>query len=119
MENLEQALIELIADYLDSDTHKMNEACAGLYDPEPPERTELHIRMAQAAYKEYMNTAKPEQPTMDIATQCGASWQVIDIPNEAFTLKCRTCGVMVGAGGPPRCKRYDPEQAATCTHTGS
>jgi hypothetical protein len=47
--NLEQALLEVIADYLSSEEHKIDLLCAGMINADD----ELHIRMAQAAVLEY------------------------------------------------------------------
>lgn len=55
-ENVEQMLIEKIADFLDSEEILIQESTAELKDPEPREKTELHIRMAKAAMKEYKST---------------------------------------------------------------
>jgi hypothetical protein len=53
---IEQTLIELMADFLDSDLIKYDQAIVGCKDPEPRETSELHIRMAQAAFNEYKKT---------------------------------------------------------------
>ena len=58
MQEVQQNLIELIADYLDSETHRTAELFGGLSDPVDRGNTELHIRMADAAFKEYINTIK-------------------------------------------------------------
>jgi len=55
-ENIEQMLFENIADFLDSEEIMIQETINGLKDPEPRENTELHIRMAKAAMKEYKFT---------------------------------------------------------------
>ena len=55
-ENVEQMLIENIADFLDSEEILIQESIAELKDPIPREKTELHIRMAKAAMKEYKST---------------------------------------------------------------
>ena len=55
-ENVEQMLIENIADFLDEESILIQETMAELKDPIPREKTELHIRMAQAAMKEYKST---------------------------------------------------------------
>lgn len=47
--NLEQALLEAIADYLSSEEHKIDMLCSGVLDADD----KLHIRMAQAAVVEY------------------------------------------------------------------
>lgn len=49
-ENVEQMLIESIADFL------IQETMAELKDPITRDKTELHIRMAKAAMKEYKST---------------------------------------------------------------
>jgi len=54
--NIEQQLIELMSDYLDSKEVVIEEACAGITDPEPKESTTLHVRMANAALIEYKKT---------------------------------------------------------------
>lgn len=43
---------------LDSDRVKINEAISNVSDPVTRENTELHIRMANAAFMEYMRTVK-------------------------------------------------------------
>ena len=56
MENIEQGLIELIADYLDSDEVIINEAIERIKDPNQREKTTLHIEMAKAAFEVYKKT---------------------------------------------------------------
>ena len=56
LENIEQNLIEIMADYLDSESLKLDEAIALIKDPVPREESELHIRMAKAAFLEYKKT---------------------------------------------------------------
>lgn len=56
LDDIKQGLIELIADYLDSDRVKINEAISNVSDPVTRENTELHIRMANAAFMEYKKT---------------------------------------------------------------
>ena len=60
--NVNQELLELMADYLDSDTLKLNEAIAQVSDPINFSKSELHIRMAKAAFCEYLNTVLPMHP---------------------------------------------------------
>ena len=55
-ENVEQMLIEKIADFLDEEEILIQESMAELKDPEPREKTELHIRMAKVAMQEYKST---------------------------------------------------------------
>lgn len=52
-ENIEQNLIELMADYLDSESLQIDQAIALIKDSVPREESELHIRMAKAAFLEY------------------------------------------------------------------
>ena len=59
MQDVKQNLIELIADYLDSETHRNSELFGGLYDPVDRGNTELHIRMAKASFNEYIKTIEP------------------------------------------------------------
>jgi len=54
--NVEQSLIETMADFLDDECLIMDESCAGVKDREPREKSELHIRMAKAAFSEYKKT---------------------------------------------------------------
>jgi hypothetical protein len=54
--NIEQMLLENIADFLDSEEIMIQETINGLKDPEPREKTELHIRMAKVAMQEYKST---------------------------------------------------------------
>ena len=56
MENIKQALIELIADFLDRDEVEIDQAIAGIRDPQEREETELHLRMAEAAFQVYMKS---------------------------------------------------------------
>lgn len=56
LENIEQNLIELMADYLDSDSVNLDEVIANVGDPVAREESELHIRMANAAFTEYKKT---------------------------------------------------------------
>lgn len=56
MENLKQALIENIADIIDSEAVQCEQILNGIYDPEIREESELHIRMAEAALAEYKRT---------------------------------------------------------------
>lgn len=55
-ENVEQMLIENIADFLDEEEILIQETMAELKDPIKRDKTELHIRMAKAAMKEYKST---------------------------------------------------------------
>ena len=56
LENIEQNLIELMAEYLDSESLQLDQAIALVKDPVPREESELHIRMAKAAFLEYKKT---------------------------------------------------------------
>ena len=56
LENIEQNLIELMADYLDNESLQIDQAIALVKDPVPREESELHIRMAKAAFLEYKKT---------------------------------------------------------------
>lgn len=56
LENVEQRLLEVIADLLDEESTLIDEAIAGAYDPVNREESELHIRMAKAAMVEYKKT---------------------------------------------------------------
>lgn len=56
LEEVRQSLIEKIADLLDEELHLLNEAIAGIKDPESREESELHIRMADAAFEVYKTT---------------------------------------------------------------
>lgn len=56
LENIEQNLIELMAEYLDSDSLELDQAIAGVEDPVPRDESSLHIRMAKAAFYEYVST---------------------------------------------------------------
>ena len=55
-ENVEQMLIENIADFLDREDILLQESMAELKDPITRDKTELHIRMAKSAMKEYKET---------------------------------------------------------------
>lgn len=54
--NLQQGLQEVIGDYLDSESHLIDEAIGGFKDPVERENSDLHIRMAKAAVEVYLNT---------------------------------------------------------------
>lgn len=56
LSNIEQMLIENIADFLDSEEIMIQESIQEIKDPTPREKTELHIRMANAAMEEYKKT---------------------------------------------------------------
>lgn len=56
LENIKLLLIELIADFLDSKEVLLEESIGRFKDPLEREETELHIRMANAALREYENT---------------------------------------------------------------
>lgn len=58
MDKIEQELIELMADFLDSETVKFNEAVEGVKHKEPREKSVLHIRMAKSAYFWYKQSIK-------------------------------------------------------------
>lgn len=55
-ENVELMLIENIAYFLDQEDVLIQESISELKDPIVREKTELHIRMAKAAMKEYKST---------------------------------------------------------------
>lgn len=59
LDNIEQNLIESIADFLDTDSIKLDQAIALISDPVEREESELHIRMAKAAMNEYKKTMLP------------------------------------------------------------
>ena len=56
LDNIQQRLIESMADFLDDESTKLDEAIALIKDPIPREESELHIRMANAAFEEYKKT---------------------------------------------------------------
>ena len=56
LEDIEQNLIELMAEYLDSESLQLGQSIALVKDPVPREESELHIRMAKAAFLEYQKT---------------------------------------------------------------
>jgi hypothetical protein len=56
LDNIKQNLIEMMADYLDSESLILDQAIALVKDPIPREESELHIRMAEAAFLEYQKT---------------------------------------------------------------
>src|SRR5258706_548549 len=51
-DNIEQNLIEVMADFLDIEELQLDEAIALIKDPVKKEESELHIRMAKAAFEE-------------------------------------------------------------------
>lgn len=55
-DNIHQNLIELIGDFLDSESVQLDQAIALVKDPIDREKSELHIRMAKAAFNEYKKT---------------------------------------------------------------
>ena len=55
-ENMEQRLLEMFADYLDSEELQIDKTIAQLKDPVNREESELHIRMAKAAVEEVKKT---------------------------------------------------------------
>jgi hypothetical protein len=55
-ENVRQQLIETMADFLDS--IQMDEYNAKVGDPVDRTKSKLHIRMADAAFKQYKKTVK-------------------------------------------------------------
>ena len=58
LENMEQNLTEVIADFLDSESVTLDEALNNINDPCKCPESELHIRMAQAAINEYKKAIK-------------------------------------------------------------
>ena len=56
LDNIQQNLIEIMAEFLDSESTKLDEAIALIKDPIDREESELHIRMANAAFEEYKKT---------------------------------------------------------------
>lgn len=62
MDNLKQALIENIADILDSEDVQREEVLNGISDPIKRGESELHIRMAEAALAEYKRTCDGTKP---------------------------------------------------------
>lgn len=56
LHKVKQDLIEMFADYLDSDELIFDQANAKIKDPIKREESELHIRMAYAAFNEYKKT---------------------------------------------------------------
>jgi len=53
---MEQRILEMFADYLDSEDLQIDKAIAQLKDPVVREESELHIRMAKAAVEEVKKT---------------------------------------------------------------
>lgn len=58
-DNIKQMLIENMADFLDKESIQIEEYLAGVSDPVCRAQSELHIRMADAAFKEYLKTIEP------------------------------------------------------------
>jgi hypothetical protein len=58
LEAIEQSLLERMADFLDGEELQLNEAIMSMADPVERTESELHIRMAKAAFKEYKKTIK-------------------------------------------------------------
>lgn len=57
-ENIKQSLIETIADWLDSETVVFEQDCNGISDGLPREQSLLHIDMAEAAMKVYLENVR-------------------------------------------------------------
>lgn len=55
--NLRQDLLEKIGEWLDSETVKREEVFSGIHG-DPDEDDELHIKMAEAAMKVYVDSRK-------------------------------------------------------------
>lgn len=58
MENIKQGLIEAMADFLDSKEVRTEEALLEICDPVDRVSSELHERMAKAAFFEYEKTVE-------------------------------------------------------------
>ena len=56
LENIAKNLIEIMADYLDSESLLLDQSIASIKDPIPREESRLHIRMGKAAFLEYKKT---------------------------------------------------------------
>lgn len=79
LDSIHQNLIELLADFLDSESVKLDEAIGLMKDPVNREESELHIRMANAAFNEYKNTvAASINPSADSASPAGQQEHVTD-----------------------------------------
>ena len=59
-ENIKNALVENIGEFLDSEYVKDQEQSCWISDPKPREKTDLHTRMAEAAMEVYLATVKKE-----------------------------------------------------------
>ena len=59
-ENIKNALIENMGDFLDSEYVQDQEHMCWISDPKPREKTDLHTRMAEAAFLVYLATVKKE-----------------------------------------------------------
>jgi hypothetical protein len=90
LENIEQNLIELMADFLDSDSLKLDEMIALIKDPAPREESELHVRMANAAFNEYKKTVLSSTPAGEDVWQSLLDAYPLDIfpeiPQEQYLL---------------------------------
>jgi hypothetical protein len=60
-DSIKQRLIENMADLLDDESTKLDEVIGMIKDPVNREESELHIRMANAAFKEYKQTMIPNE----------------------------------------------------------
>lgn len=58
VENITQNLVETIADFLDSEPVRLNEVMGNVKDPAPREESVLHIKMAEAAMKVYLESVQ-------------------------------------------------------------
>ncbi len=58
-ENIKQNLLELMGDFLDQKDTILDQVLNGQADPVGRADSELHIRMAAAAYDEYSKSIEP------------------------------------------------------------
>ena len=63
-DNLLQDLIEVMADWVDSEDVMFEQIHGEFYEPEERDESELHIRMARAAMNEYLKTVKKNERTV-------------------------------------------------------
>ena len=59
-ENIKSALVENLGEFLDSEFVKEQEKTCWISDPKPREETDLHTRMAEAAFAVYLATVERE-----------------------------------------------------------
>lgn len=89
MENLKQQLLEHIADLLDNQEFKLDMILQDCIDPEPVNKTDLHLLMTDAAFKvfcEYFNKQDDTEQCIinDVGNTLPTSTQLIQDCKKRF-----------------------------------